>query len=104
MAWRFGVADSLESDWRRWLKVCNGCRLCSHFDSDPSYHTYPCTTGVMADEAIELLRQFYVRGNAKAPKPQRVVQTQHVPVSSSGAPESSPGDAPTAMKRQRVEE
>ena len=34
---------------------------------------YTCTPGVLADEAVALLREFYSRGNAKAPKPQRPV-------------------------------
>ena len=34
---------------------------------------YACVPGVLADEAVALLREFYSRGNAKAPKPQRAV-------------------------------
>ena len=36
---------------------------------------YTCVPGVLADEAVALLREFYSRGNAKAPKPQRAVGT-----------------------------
>ena len=37
-------------------------------DLDTSYHVVP---GVLENEAVELLREFYSRGNPKAPVPHR---------------------------------
>ena len=34
---------------------------------------YDCTAGVLEAEAVEMLRRFYSRGNARAPNPQRPV-------------------------------
>ncbi len=49
------------------------------FPAAPAYHAYPCTEGVLAADAIDVLRRFYVRGNAKAPKPQRAVAARVAP-------------------------
>jgi len=32
---------------------------------------FSCRAGLLADEAVELLRRFYVSGNPKAPRPHR---------------------------------
>eukprot|EP00937_MAST-01D_sp_MAST-1D-sp2_P005659 g5659.t1 len=34
-------------------------------------HAFECVGGVMAGAGVDLLKRFYSRGNAKAPKPQR---------------------------------
>jgi tRNA-specific adenosine deaminase 2 len=47
----------------------------------------PSVGGLFADEAVELLRSFYVRGNPNAPKPHRTLQLD-LDVSSLGVPGS----------------
>ena len=44
---------------------------CSHFPEGAAYHGYDVEAGVLREEAVEVLRLFYSRGNAKAPRPQR---------------------------------
>ncbi|CAM9546611.1 unnamed protein product [Ectocarpus sp. 12 AP-2014] len=46
-----------------------GSVLSIHDGSLPmSGHTYPCHSGLLADEAIALFKQFYSRQNVKAPE------------------------------------
>ena len=54
---------------------------------------YACVPGVLADEAVALLREFYSRGNAKAPKPQRPV--------CAGAPGAASGERKRGAKTKR---
>mmetsp|Transcript_31240 Transcript_31240/g.60268 ORF Transcript_31240/g.60268 Transcript_31240/m.60268 type:complete len:194 (-) Transcript_31240:1305-1886(-) len=58
-----------------------GCGECWHSDESVGsgkitstlepFFKFPCVSGIMAEEAVELLRRFYVRGNANAPVPHR---------------------------------
>lgn len=44
----------------------------------PTYSSpYPCYPGLLQQEAIDLLKQFYEMGNPHAPKPQRPVVEQN---------------------------
>ena len=38
------------------------------------YHAYPSVGGLLAEQAVDVLRRFYVRGNARAPVPHRPLQ------------------------------
>jgi tRNA-specific adenosine deaminase 2 len=42
------------------------------------YHAYPSVGGLLAEQAVDVLRRFYVRGNARAPVPHRPLQTPPV--------------------------
>ena len=44
-----------------------------HCPKSARHHAVPCTGGVMMDEAVQLLREFYSRGNVRAPRPQRPI-------------------------------
>jgi len=46
-----------------------------HPTTSPLGKTYKSTGGLYREEAIELLRRFYISGNPKAPKPHRKVET-----------------------------
>jgi tRNA-specific adenosine deaminase 2 len=51
---------------------CSGCWEGSE-DSN-SYHAYESVGGLLAEEAVDVLRRFYVRGNVRAPVPHRPLQ------------------------------
>ncbi|EEH59093.1 uncharacterized protein MICPUCDRAFT_15135 [Micromonas pusilla CCMP1545] len=42
--------------------------------------TYPSVGGLFAEDAVELLRRFYVRGNPKAPKPHRTLTSESLAI------------------------
>ncbi|KAK9914971.1 hypothetical protein WJX75_003148 [Coccomyxa subellipsoidea] len=48
----------------------NGCGGCGGAPT-PSEYKLKCRGGLMAEEAVTLLKQFYATGNPKAPKPHR---------------------------------
>jgi tRNA-specific adenosine deaminase 2 len=48
------------------------------FPNDPLQRGFTCCSGLGNDEAIELLRQFYLRGNEKAPRPRPDGMAQRV--------------------------
>mmetsp|Transcript_35455 Transcript_35455/g.63239 ORF Transcript_35455/g.63239 Transcript_35455/m.63239 type:complete len:132 (-) Transcript_35455:350-745(-) len=50
-----------------------GCGTCG--GSHEPGAAYSCRAGLLAEEAIELLRRFYISGNPKAPRPHRPVLT-----------------------------
>ena len=50
-----------------------GVRESSVPQRDAGASWYDCTAGVLEAEAVEMLRRFYSRGNARAPNPQRPV-------------------------------
>ncbi|GMH37406.1 hypothetical protein BSKO_05279 [Bryopsis sp. KO-2023] len=52
----------------------NGCKGSCWKGGEGGGWSYPSKGGYYADEAIELLRGFYVTGNPRAPKPAREVQ------------------------------
>ena len=54
----------------------NGSILSLHDEPlETNSRAYPSFSGLMADEAVSLLREFYGTGNPNAPKPQRAVVT-----------------------------
>jgi tRNA-specific adenosine deaminase 2 len=56
-----------------------------HCPNSTRHQAVPCTGGVMMDDAVQLLREFYARGNVRAPRPQRPVPPSwKVPASSEG--------------------
>ncbi|KAJ7566012.1 hypothetical protein O6H91_02G084700 [Diphasiastrum complanatum] len=74
---RFGGCGSVMS-----LHV-DGCGPCGSY-SEKSQSTgsvessgYECVGGLMAEEAIELFKSFYERGNPNAPRPHRPVQVRN---------------------------
>lgn len=66
---RFGGCGSIMSLHEQ------GCGTCSS-NSAQAFTSYTCTGGILAAEAVELLRQFYALGNPNAPVPHRPVVTK----------------------------
>ncbi|KAJ2160447.1 tRNA(adenine34) deaminase [Coemansia sp. RSA 552] len=64
-----------------------GCESVLHVNSEPGIggQEYPATGGVSRDEAVLMLRKFYVRENTGAPQPRkkakRVLKTQDLQIS-----------------------
>ncbi|KAG9390784.1 Cytidine and deoxycytidylate deaminase zinc-binding region [Carpediemonas membranifera] len=56
-----------------------GCGSVFDLPADVDPPAYTCKAGVLGEEAIQLLRAFYVRGNEKAPKPHRRVGNTELP-------------------------
>lgn len=61
---------------------------------------YPVTGGIFREEAIMLLRKFYVQENEKAPEPKqkktRELKTEILPMDIH-APKSTPSPAPSTL-------
>lgn len=69
---RFGGCDSI-------LPIASmGCGVCSSDDS--LGHTFGCTAGLYAAEAVELLQKFYFQGNPRAPIPHRPLRSDNAPL------------------------
>jgi tRNA(Arg) A34 adenosine deaminase TadA len=66
-------------------------------------HSLVNTGGVLQDEAVRLLREFYSRGNVRAPRPQRPVPPEWRAASMARAPPrmKNGGGGGTASKRSR---
>ncbi|ELR15603.1 cytidine and deoxycytidylate deaminase zincbinding region domain containing protein [Acanthamoeba castellanii str. Neff] len=52
-----------------------GSVLRLHDQSFPGLAGYPCVSGLFVEEAIQLLKQFYLDGNPNAPNPKRPLAT-----------------------------
>ncbi|KAH7444221.1 hypothetical protein KP509_02G070300 [Ceratopteris richardii] len=52
-----------------------GCGPCGGKSSNHKTQNIQCTGGILAEEAVALLRDFYEQGNPNAPKPHRPVHT-----------------------------
>ncbi|CAM6101946.1 unnamed protein product [Calypogeia fissa] len=67
----------------------DGCGPCGCGYQEDSAHSkdqvntgFKCVGGLMAEEAVALLRDFYAQGNPNAPRPHRPVQQEHIENSS----------------------
>lgn len=49
---------------------------CGNCATEFAGSTYPSVGGLLSDEAIKLLQDFYICGNPKAPKPHRPLRTK----------------------------
>lgn len=65
---RFGGCGSILSLHNR------GCGTCGRNITRSPPQAFTCTGGLLAAEAIDLLRQFYTSGNPNAPVPHRALQ------------------------------
>ncbi|KAA0157740.1 hypothetical protein FNF27_06167 [Cafeteria roenbergensis] len=62
-----------------------------HCPGSARHHGLACTGGLLQDEAVDLLRQFYSRGNVRAPRPQRPVPPEWRAASLARAPPRNKG-------------
>jgi len=65
-----------------------------HCPGSSRHHAVECTGGLLQDEAVQLLRQFYARGNVRAPRPQRPVPPEWRSASMARAPPRYGGRPP----------
>lgn len=72
-----------------------------HCPGSARHHGLACTGGLLQDEAVDLLRQFYSRGNVRAPRPQRPVPPEWRAASLARAPPRNKG---RSAKRPRSED
>ncbi|GBG75297.1 hypothetical protein CBR_g19929 [Chara braunii] len=69
---RFGGCGSVLSLHTDGAKACGGPNP-SAPQEDEKMKPFKCKGGVLADDAVALLRDFYERGNPNAPRPHRAV-------------------------------
>jgi tRNA-specific adenosine deaminase 2 len=78
----------------------NGSALCIHRANamDAPHKGYPSTSGLLKDEAVDIMRLFYSRGNPNAPDHKRQRPLRSDAIKAAPAPAAKRSLSPTTLR------